>query len=351
MKGFYEMNTEQITLEEAKCILENANIPLIPDNTNYWFVRTSSGNNFESFYFGHYIAIGWDKLNNLTTIKESEHDLLKKKIEDLYPQDTKPGSTASQIIRFVNLMKPGDYVLIPGSNCDIIAFGRITSDAYIYEPSDEEKFSASLDGYELNFLKRRNVEWLTEAPYKRSEIDPMLIPIIYSYGTIVDANPYSLFINRSLYSLYYQRGKLHSVFDIAKRDNISAYELNSFINNIFSAMDNYSEESGFEIDKRELSIKASINSPGPIEIITAASAAFIFLAALSLFLNGAKVNFSYNIFNLTSGEIKINSPGLLDKIQKLSTSNSDQEIKRLQIENKLNKSKQELEIKKKKKKK
>lgn len=342
---------EQLTQLEAEILLSNASIPVINSDVNYWFVRTSGGENFENFYFGKYIAIGWDKLNDISTMKAEQQEALKNRVEELYPDDTKPGSTASQIIRFVCDMKSGDYVLIPGANCDRIAFGIITSDAYVYEPTDEEKFDALFDGYEINFLKRRNVEWITSSPFDRSELDPLLIPIIYSYGTIVNANPYSAFINRTIYDLYYRDGELHSIFNITKKDNIPVYEFNDFMNNIFDAMDVYSEISGFEVDKKELSIKASINSPGPVEIITAATSAFIFLSGLSLFLNGAKVKLTYNIFNIASGEININSPGLIDRIKKLNTSSTDNEIKLAESQQKLNLSKENLKIKKKDKKK
>ncbi len=343
---------EQITINEAKMLLSQANIPIINDNANYWFVRTSGGDNFENFYFGNYIAIGWDEFNDLEMLRDCPHDVLRTRIEEVYPNDAKPGSTASQIIRFVSQMRLGDYVLIPGANCDRIAFGKITSDVYIYELTDEDKMDLLFgEETQIDFRKRRDVEWITSSPLNRSEIDPLLIPIIYSYGTIVDANPYSAFINRSIYDLYYSNGELHSVFNVTKKDNIPVCEFYDFISNIFDALDEYSEISGFEIDKRELSIKASINSPGPVEIITAAASAFIFLSALSLFLNGAKVKFSYNILNVASGEIKINSPGLLDKIKKIKDSDTNNTVKLKETESKLNASKNALEIKKSKKKK
>ena len=341
----------QITLAEAQALLKQAGIPVIGSDVNYWFVRTCGGDNFENFYFGNYIAIGWDEINDIETLKTEKHDDIKKRVEALYPDDAKPGSTASQIIRFISEMKIGDYVLIPGSNCDRIAFGIITSAPYLYEPTEQDEIDTMFDGYEVDFLKRRNVTWITDSPFERCELDPLLVPIIYSYGTIVNANPYSTFINRTIYDLYYQNGELHSIFNITKKDNIPVIEFCEFINSVFDAMDTYSEISGFEVDKKEFSIKASINSPGPVEIITTATSAFIFLAGLSLFLNGAKVKLSYNIFNIASGEININSPGLLERIQKLNKATTDNTIKLSESQTKIENSKEKLEIKKKRKKK
>lgn len=341
---------EQYTEHDTQQLLELLNIPIINDDTNYWFVRTNSGTKFEDFYFKNYIAIAWDRLNDLEFIKEGHNDLLKQQVEQAYPQETKPGSIASQIMRFVNEMKIGDYVMIPGTNCDRIAFGQITSDIYLYEPTFEERFDLLSSGEEVGFLKRRNVKWLADYPFERNELDPMLIPIIYSYGTIINANPYSTFINRTLYSQYYHKGMLHSIIDVNKRTNISLVDFNNLINGVFSTLHYYSDISGFEVDESELSIKATINSPGPIEIITASTSVFICLSAITLFLNGANIDFSFDILNVINGKIKIDAPGLLDKIQNIiRLSKDDAQLK--ENEKTLLESKEKLEIKKKKKKK
>lgn len=343
--------SEIYSKDDVISMLKCCGIPIIDETANYWFVRTSGGENFNNFFFQNYIAIGWDKLNEINALKASDHSVIKEHVEKLYPDDLRPGSTASQIKRFVSEMKPGDYVFIPSSNCDHFAFGIIKSDAYVHQVTNQELMDAAFDGIEISFLKRRDVDWIVQTPFVRNELDPMLIPIIYSYGTIIDANPYSGFINRTIYDIYYRNGELHSIFNIGKRKDILAYDFYEFINNIFTSMDVYSEISSFKTDKRDLSIKASINSPGPVEIITCASSLFIFLAAVSLFLNGADVNFKFDIFKIASGEVKIQSDGLLDKINKLRNPSKDSIDKISSIESNLNDSKEKLKITKKKKKK
>lgn len=340
---------EQFNENDMHQILELINVPIIKDDTNYWFIRTNAGENFEKFYFKNYVAIGWDKIDNLQAIIDEDRESLKRQVEKLYPEETKPGSIASQISRFVNEVKIGDYVMIPGSNCDRIAFGIIKSDAYIYEPTFDDQFDILVSGKEIDFLKRRDVEWLTTSPFERNELDPLLLPIIYSYGTIVNANPYATFINRTLYSQYYHNGMFHTVLDVNKQNDISIVDFNNLINGIFSTLQNYSEISGFEVNLNELCIKATINSPGPVEIITTASSLLIGLSALSLFLNGANLDFTFNIFKNTGGHIKIDSPGLLDKIEKLKNSQNSEIQKQIQKE--LEGPKEKLEIKKKRKKK
>lgn len=337
---------KNIKREETEKLLSANGVEIIEDSVNYWFIRTSSGTNFEKFYFNNYVAIGWDKLNNLEELKGISHDKLKEAVIASYSDDQRPGSTAAQILKFVNEVKIGDYILIPGTNCDIIAFGIVESDVYLYEPTFEDQIDSLFDGSKIDFLKRRNVKWITESPIKRNRIDPLLIPIIYSYGTIVDANPYSDYINRTLYNLYYRNGKLHSIFNIERKDNIPVYELNSFINNIFNTIDLFSQITDEEVDKEELSIKASINSPGPVEIITGAVSIMFVLSSISLFINGADIKLTFNIFNITKGELNIKSDGLIDRINKFKKMENEHEEKLAEISDEFSKSKKNLKINK-----
>ena len=335
------------TADETLKLLTACGIPVIDTSTNYWFIRTNGGNNFENFYFGEYIAIGWDKIDDLDYIKFCSLNDLKDKIIELYPDDTKPGSTASQIIRFVNDMKIGDYVLVPGANCDRIAIGQITSDAYIYEATEQDRIDVMFFDEEISYFKRRKVKWITDRPFKRHELDPMLIPIIYSYGAIVNANPYSGFINRTLYNCYIQGKEMHAIFDVTSPKSIAAVDLYNFIDSIFGSANIYSQLYNTNIKKDDFSIKAAINSPGPVEIITCATSAFVVLASLALFINGAKVKFSFDIFKIVKGDIDINSPGLIDKIKEFHKISIENEIELKKTEAKIEESKNKLKIQKK----
>ena len=94
-------------------ILEELNIPVIENDVNYWFIRTNSGDKFQDFYFGNYVAIGWDKFNNIEHIRNTKQDDLKLEIARAYNEDeSRPGSVAAQIKNFVNEIKINDIVLI-----------------------------------------------------------------------------------------------------------------------------------------------------------------------------------------------------------------------------------------------
>lgn len=216
----------------------------------------------------------------------------------------------------------------------------------IFEEDSDDIFD---DSHEP-FLKRRSVKWITSAPLRRHDFDPMLIPIIYSHGTVIDANPYSSFINRSIYDIYVKDGKLHTIFNITKTEDISAYDFNQFISLLFEIKNTLENDIGLVSDDNDLVIKTSVNSPGPVELITGATSAFIALSSLSLFLSGAHVKFSYNVFNLFSGDIKIDSPGLIEKVRDFYNSIQTNNRKTKELESKIRKSENNLKIRNKKKK-
>lgn len=334
----------KLSPETIEQLFSELNITTIDDNTNYWFIRTDSGNKFEDFYFGNYVAIGWDKFNDIEYIKNTKHDDLKFEVEKQYPEEKKPGSIAGQLHKFVNDIKIGDFVLIPSANCDRIAFGKITGNVEIYEPTYEEKLDAECDEVELDYFKRRSVKWF-EKPYTRYEIDKLILPIIYSHGAVVSANNYADFINRTLFPIYYRNQALHAIYYINKQNDISAYDFNRFLNCFFELFKLYSGAVGENVNKDTLQIKASFNSPGPVEIITKSARFFIVLIGISALLSGGNCNLEIKAKDILETNIQFNSPGLLDKLidLKLLEDNKDniEEVKK-----EVTDSASELEIKK-----
>ena len=140
---------------------------------------------------------------------------------------------------------------------------------------------------------------------------------------------------------------MHAIFEVTTTQNIAAFDLYNFIDSIFESADIYSELYNIPIEKNEFSIKAAINSPGPVEIITCATSAFLLLTSLSLFINGAKVKFSFDIFKIIKGNVDIDSPGLIDKIRNFQKIATENEIKLKETEAKIEESRKKLKIRKK----
>lgn len=85
-----------------KRFIEEFNIPIIEIdvNRNYWLVRTNSGEYFEDFHLGNYIAINWNKFNDKSHFTTQNRTNTIQEIESAYPDNKQPGHTYGQINRF-----------------------------------------------------------------------------------------------------------------------------------------------------------------------------------------------------------------------------------------------------------
>jgi len=134
------------------------NVKNIESHRGYWFVRTDSGKNFETFVKNSFIGIGWNgiTLEDLrdASLKAAE---VKRKIAKRYNIDIDKSSgkgktTAiyTKLLRFKEFKK-GDLIIIPSSNSKLYAFG-IIQDNSIYNDIDQT--------HNCSYYKRRKVEWL-----------------------------------------------------------------------------------------------------------------------------------------------------------------------------------------------
>lgn len=339
------MNT--ITQNEEE-ILNKLGIDIFPVNRKYWFVRTQKGTYYEDFLNDKFIGIEWDRISDLDYIKNSNDDDLREEVVKQYPKLDKPGYVASQIYKFCNTMKSGDIVLIPSKESKWITIGEILDDsAYLYT-KEQEDFQELLDDFygEQNedaektlLMKRRNMRWIKTV--KKTELDPYLYSIIYSHNAIVDAQPYSIFIDRMLSQFYIKGDEGYFTYKINKKNNIPYEDMLNFLNNNNTLM-NYINEKFPELkfEKNKIIIKVNVQSKGPIQIkATIKTILIVGLCISGLF--GA--NFDINVWG---AQINLETEGLPKLIKTIAdvmeNKNSDQELKTLM--EKFNIDKDNLEI-------
>jgi restriction system protein len=107
------------------------------------------------FLRSNIVAIGWDNLGDLSTLKPNR-DAFKAKVAEGYP-DRKPAAianTAGQLFRFVHEIKLGDLVAFPNKVDRKIYIGEITGD-YVYESNSKKS---------LGYSNQRSVKWLKVLP-------------------------------------------------------------------------------------------------------------------------------------------------------------------------------------------
>lgn len=127
--------------------------------SNVFCVRAEFGTYTQQFVNGGYVAIGWMADTDLSAI--ATRDELYPLYKAAHPDDTSNiviGQQVGQIARFLLEMKPGDYVITPAADTELLHYGRLaTAPSYFYATGD--------DG--CPYRHRRRVEWARET-LKRS---------------------------------------------------------------------------------------------------------------------------------------------------------------------------------------
>ena len=287
--------------------LNKLGIDFINSSRNYWFVRTKGGLYFDDFYFENYIGIEWDDI--IDTNISSVDDLTKMVIEK-YPDENKSTHVANQIYKFIHEFKKGDIVIIPNKNSKILVFGEILEDdIYIHDQANvspiEYMFMSDEEVESLVPIlrKRRKIKWLKSID--RDALDPYLQTFIYAHNTIVDLNPYSDYIDRTLTTFYIKGDDAYFTYRVNKASNILFDDLaNLFIFNkeIIRFINKYCED--FLINYGDLICKINVQSKGPVQLKGTIKKMLVF-GLISMTICGGSVK-----LNIKDG-IEISNGGLV----------------------------------------
>lgn len=263
------------------------NLPVvkIDENRNYWLVRTKAGEYFEEFFTDDFIAIGWNEFSGFDDLKNKPDEVLKMQIKEKYPNNEQPGRILNQIKRFLFEIKPGDIVMIPSENSSLIRFGQIIGDPFLREISETQ-----IDEGVCSYKKSRRVKWLKTV--KRYELDPYLYRMMQSHQTISQANDYAHFIDRTLHSFFIKNNTAYIVFDVKKEDQIAAFDLVNFVNNIVDLVPLVNGLKGIEKEKDylqgDLDLKLNVQSPGFTEFSSHLPQLILGIGALIVLFTGSK---------------------------------------------------------------
>lgn len=324
---------ENQELNEMELICKLLDIPIVDENRKYWLVRTESGKYFEDFVFSNYIALGWDKIENIDNYSNLSEKERNEKISELYPEEKKPGAIYNQIVRFTYEMHAGDIVLIPSENSSEIAFGELIDDiVFPYEKNND--FQDEVMRVECTYNRRRNVNWIKIV--KRDMLDPYLYKLMCSHVAISDACGYSNYIDRTLSPLFVKGNSIHIIYDVTTKETIQATSIINFISSALSTVDVFNSVTNSNYDTNEINLKLNVQSPGPIEFIGYATGAGLIFSFLSLFFFGAK--FNLELF----GAIKfdVDTKGLLGTILDFVKENNRKNEEILKAKNDLKKQKE-----------
>lgn len=332
---------QQTDPEDLQEIIKALGIIEIDPDRNYWLVRTQAGEYFEEFYFDEFIAIGWDEISNLQLIKTNDIDRIKERVVEKYPEETRSSYVAGLIARFTNEMKKGDIVIIPSKGSRHVTFGVLQEDEiYLQDPADPQELE---DIEELDvkcpFIKRRRVKWLKHV--SREKLDLYIHKLLNAHNTIVNANDYAPYIDRSLYKLYKKGDNIHIVFDVKQTNKISAVNIMEFLNRILSTVDVFNEVTGSEYNKEDLDLRINVQSPGPAEFIGMAVGVGIIVSAATIFLFGGGAEIEVTEESVKGG---VKSTGLLGRILEFKKQSDKKNVEIMKLQAQVDESKTKLQI-------
>lgn len=142
--------------------------------TRAWCIRAEWGTYTLAFRQGGYVAIGWNELGDLSAVpgREGLYPLYRA----AYPDDSAivTGQQVGQIARFRFEMQPGDIVITPDANTELLWYGRL---------GGEPTYSFVADDPSCYFANRRPVRWAAE-PLKRSGLSVPLQNTLRSSLTV-----------------------------------------------------------------------------------------------------------------------------------------------------------------------
>lgn len=238
-------------------------IPIIPENKNYWLVRTQAGRYYSEFRRKGYIGINWEEIS-LQDIETLSAEELTHKIKENYPDKPRPGTAASQLRTFHNNIKEGDTVVITGVASNKFTIGEVVEDSCYFEEVTKENLDANpkLCPYQ----KRKKVKWIKEV-HKWDVEMPMFKLLQHAQHTITDANEYNDVIESMIHDFYIRGDYAQISLEVKREDKIpmaSFFSMGKEILDLAEAFNKVSDSIYIDLDAIETQV--NVNSPGKIKL-------------------------------------------------------------------------------------
>lgn len=313
-------------------------------NRKYWFIRTDSGENFETFYDNNFVAIGWNELT-LSMLRRLPEDKAKEFIEQQYIKpaalskdpNVEYDSTASHIkaqvtgvlnkIKAFNELCKGDIVIIPSSGSYETAFG-IIDDADTNEIIDDKCY----------YYKRRNVKWV-KREYSH-KLDAKFAYVRTPSHAISEINSeYHNLIDSTIFSSYIRDGFSNISLKIEKLEDIDYASLKNLIDSLIEIAQGYNNVHSIKESEKDLEkifIKLNLQSPGFFNLKEAGKG---LIFALAIFATACSEEVTRENFDQSKTKQLIEESGInipADTIFKLKDSEDSLNVKFENIDSLLN---------------
>lgn len=264
------------------------NIPVASDSQQVWFIRTSGGAFYDDFRLNNYVAIGWDKIpaewilkNNsiskagdgsisdndssiskmesLSTLSEKQ---FKNKVSDLYPEEKRPGLVYGQLNSFYNVMRQGDWIVIPSKSTQVLTIGILGD--ILHGDIDERKHIPDKEYANCGYTHKRSVIWKRELP---ASYDVYLQKTLRAQQTISNITDVSDLVFRHLYPVYVVKNEVRVTFQKTTEGELNVLDNIELIDSVINIAKQIASLYKVESFVKDFTMKTAVGSPGIIELI------------------------------------------------------------------------------------
>ena len=181
---------------------------------HYWtYAPGQNAEKWDECYQKGIMLLGWGEIGDLSVFPSKS--AMRKKMQEIYQEDTSYKNSAHATWQFVREMKPGDVIFVKKGMSEIVGRGIVTSD-YAYEPDRTDHF---------NHL--RHVNWTDRGSW--------MIQNRTAMKTLTDITPYSGFVQQ-LKDIF-ERDALDEDDDQAV--NYPVYTEDDFLSEVYMSEEKY----------------------------------------------------------------------------------------------------------------
>lgn len=254
-------------------------------------VRTMGGDYYEEFDQNGFIAIGYNnitlhEINRLDADWNKANIQLREKVKGLFPEVSRPGHIASQLLRFCRAIKPGDIILLPSHASYKVSICRVSGSIY-------DEVNIREDNGACPFIKRLPIKVIKHTT--RLDLPPKAQLMFNSRHPISDISNYATYLDNTISDFYSKKDELHVVLKINTDANVSTTTFYN-LEKIFEIANGFCREQNIPFESNDVILKVQMESKGNLHFISKNKSKLAFAVLAVLFING--------------GGLKINTPNL-----------------------------------------
>ena len=103
-------------------LLDKFEVPIIPQNTHFWMIRTKKGYFYNEFLSKRFVALAWNNITHKTDFSESNRDSLKDDVLMTFKEIHRPSTVINKCYSFINEIQTNDILVIPSVKSSYITF-------------------------------------------------------------------------------------------------------------------------------------------------------------------------------------------------------------------------------------